>query len=341
MSNITIKTGLRLKQARVQAGYRTAKEFYEKFQLKPSTYTAHEAGRNPLNHKTARKYAQLLNVSESWLLAGIEPEELEKYVLHYGEVPRDNLLNKMLNEATTNYLKASGIQKGMDVAEFGCGTGSMACWIAEYIGESNTIYAIDKGFEQLSVTKRRASGLKIKNIEFIRTEISSKEPPIDQKVDLIYMRCFLHHLKKPKDVLEMAIDLLPQGGIILCMEPILGSFWSYPEIPEMQKAIDLYIRLGKSIGVDFDIGKKLFNYLFETNKLSNFKTFIYHGVGISKLEKSWIEMITSECAARYVDEKFVTEKEMDSIISKISNHISQENAIATLPEFVCVSGIKK
>ncbi len=341
MTETINKTGLRLKQARIQAGYHTAKEFYEKFQLTPSTYTAHESGRNPLNQKTAKRYAELLDVSDSWLLAGVEHEEINKYVLHYGEVPRDNLLNKMLNETTIQYLKAAGIQKGMHVAEFACGTGAMSCWLAEFVGDNGKVYAIDKGYEQTSLTERRASALNIKNIEIIRTEINSRAAPINKPVDLIYMRCFLHHLKNPTGVLKMAIDLLPENGIIVCMEPILSSFFAYPEIAETQKAIDLYIKLGEGLGLDFNIGHKLYHHLYSTNKLTDFKAFIYHGIGVSKLEKSWLEMITSECASRYIEKNLATEDEMDSIISKIRDHISQENSIQTLPEFVCISSRKK
>lgn len=336
----TSHSGDRLKIARIKAGYLTAKDFYEKFNIKASTYSAHESGRNPLSVKTAQQYGELLNTSFSWLLTGEETnhEDVEKYLLHYGQVPRDILLNKMLNEVTTQFIKSAGIQRGMTVAEFGCGTGSMSCWLAEFVGESGHVYAIDKGYEQLSITKKRAEALNIRNIEYIRTEIS--HTPLKLMADLVYMRCFLHHVKNPEKVIEMAINLLPPGGTIVCMEPILSSFWAYPDSAEMRKAVNLYIKLGQKYGLDFDIGTKLYHHLFNTNLLTSFQSFAHHGVGTSKFEKSWIEMITAECAIKYVEEGLATEKDMDNIISKISHHIEMENTIATLPQFVCITAKK-
>lgn len=341
MSQHIAHLGSRLKDARVKAGYQTAKDFYEKFKIKASTYSAHESGRNPLSLKTAMEYGKLLNVSASWLLTGGDEvnSEISKYILDYGQVPRDVLLNKMLNEVTTQYIKASGIQRGMKVAEFGCGTGSMSCWLAEHVGRTGTVYAIDKGYEQLSISRNRASKCQIDNIEFIRSEITNQ--PLNIKVDLIYMRCFLHHLKNPKEVIDMAIDILPSGGILVCMEPILSSFWSFPENQKTQKALHLYMQLGQKQGFDFDIGKKLHHYLENTSKLENFQAYIHQGAGVTKDEKSWIEMITSECASSYLEEKFVSESEMDNIISNISQYLEKSSTIATLPAFVCVTARKK
>lgn len=343
MLTVPYETGIRLKQARIQAGYKTAKDFYEKFRIKPSTYSAHEAGRNPLSLKIAKQYAHCLSVSENWLLTGAhdQQEELEKYALNYGEVPRDHLLNKMLNDVTVQHLKHAGLRRGMNVLELGCGTGSMTCWIAEYIGESSKIYAIDKNYEQLSITQRRAEELNIHNIETIRSEISLAAPLPSIQADFIYSRCFLHHLKHPQQILNMILELLPQHGALMCMEPIISSFWAYPEIPEMEEALGLYLKLGKTLELDFDIGKRLYSYLFQTNQLHEFTISILHGISISKLKKSWIEMITTECAAKYIELGLITEPKMDAMITAIKHHIKQEGTLSTLPQFVCLSAKKK
>lgn len=341
MNTAPSETGKRLKEARIKAGYLTAKDFYEKFSIKSSTYSAHELGRNPLSIKTAKQYGKLLNISFRWLLTGIdqtENENVEKYLLHYGQVPRDILLNKMLNEATIQYIKSAGIEKGMTVAEFGCGTGSISCWLAEYIGPESKLYAFDCGYEQLSIAKKRAEELNIKNIEFKRIDLSST--PIDIHVDLIYMRCFLHHLKNPEKIISNAINHLNKNGILICMEPILSSFYTYPTTKEIDKALNLYIKLGEKKGLDFDIGKKLYGYMQTKPNLENFQAFIYKGIGLNNFDKSWIEMITTECAARYIEEGMITAIEIDNILARLTEHINKTSIIATLPEFVCITAKK-
>ena len=62
--------GIRLKMARVAAGFKSAKEFCEKHNIPSSTYSLHETGRRNLRVKIAEKYAGLLDVSTAWLLTG-------------------------------------------------------------------------------------------------------------------------------------------------------------------------------------------------------------------------------------------------------------------------------
>lgn len=62
--------GVRLKTARVAAGFKSAREFYEKYKIPSSTYSLHETGRRNLKPRIAEKYAKLLGVNLSWLLTG-------------------------------------------------------------------------------------------------------------------------------------------------------------------------------------------------------------------------------------------------------------------------------
>lgn len=63
---------IRLKQARVAAGYRTAKEFSDSHQMPQSTYSTHEKGTRPLTMESAGVYADILGIKAAWLLFGDE-----------------------------------------------------------------------------------------------------------------------------------------------------------------------------------------------------------------------------------------------------------------------------
>ncbi len=62
----------RLKSAREAAGYRTGREFADKNGIAQSTYSTQEAGTRGIPAETAEQYADLLDVSPSWLLFGKE-----------------------------------------------------------------------------------------------------------------------------------------------------------------------------------------------------------------------------------------------------------------------------
>ena len=62
--------GIRLKTARMAAGFKSAKEFCDKYDIPSSTYSLHETGGRNLKPRIAEKYAELLGVNAAWLLTG-------------------------------------------------------------------------------------------------------------------------------------------------------------------------------------------------------------------------------------------------------------------------------
>lgn len=62
----------RLRAARKAAGYKSAREAWEKFEWNENTYRAHEAGPREIGKDNAVKYAAAFGVSLMWLLTGAE-----------------------------------------------------------------------------------------------------------------------------------------------------------------------------------------------------------------------------------------------------------------------------
>lgn len=61
----------RLKAARIAAGYKTAREAWEKFNWNANTYRAHEAGPREIGKANAIEYAAAFGVPLMWLLTGL------------------------------------------------------------------------------------------------------------------------------------------------------------------------------------------------------------------------------------------------------------------------------
>lgn len=63
----------RLRQARIQAGFKSARSAAIRFGWKPSTYASHENGQTPVPHEAAIAYAKAFKTSHVWLLTGERP----------------------------------------------------------------------------------------------------------------------------------------------------------------------------------------------------------------------------------------------------------------------------
>ena len=62
----------RLRQARIAAGFSTAKSFAERLNLPQPTYAMYELGKRGLSCEAAVQFTQALGVSLNWLLTGTE-----------------------------------------------------------------------------------------------------------------------------------------------------------------------------------------------------------------------------------------------------------------------------
>lgn len=71
----------RLKEARIAAGYETARLFIEKYNLLQSTYSLHETGQRAIGTQAAIAYSQHLDIDLNWLLTGEGQGPLTKKVL--------------------------------------------------------------------------------------------------------------------------------------------------------------------------------------------------------------------------------------------------------------------
>lgn len=61
---------VRLRDARITSGYKTAKAFAVCHKIPVSTYSMHETGRRGLRLEVAKRYCALLNIKLNWLLTG-------------------------------------------------------------------------------------------------------------------------------------------------------------------------------------------------------------------------------------------------------------------------------
>ncbi|WP_313195875.1 helix-turn-helix transcriptional regulator [Shinella zoogloeoides] len=80
----------RLKEARLEAGYKTASEAALATGANVATYIGHENGNRRLTVSTAERYASAFNVRASWLLTGEMPKHYASWEAFDG-IQQDNL----------------------------------------------------------------------------------------------------------------------------------------------------------------------------------------------------------------------------------------------------------
>lgn len=105
-----------------------------------------------------------------------------------------------------------GIKVGFHVLDYGCGPGSYVKAVAELIGQSGKIYALDVQPLALDLVKKVAARNQLMNVETILSDCKTGLP--DDSVDAVLLYDTFHGLADPNGVLEELHRVLKPNGIL-------------------------------------------------------------------------------------------------------------------------------
>jgi len=86
-----------------------------------------------------------------------------------------------------------GVRGGLTLLDFGCGSGNYTIPAADIVGETGTVYALDKDPWKLNKLMERAHSMGLKNIKKIETSGEVTIPLEDESVDVVLLYDILHN----------------------------------------------------------------------------------------------------------------------------------------------------
>jgi ubiquinone/menaquinone biosynthesis C-methylase UbiE len=127
-------------------------------------------------------------------------------LMSFGYKFRDFFLPRM------NILKEVGIKTGFHVLDYGCGPGSYITAVAELVGKSGKIYALD--VHPLAIQRVLSIASK-KQLTLVETICSNCKTGLhDNSVDVVLLYDTFHNLGDPNGVLEELYRVLKPNGIL-------------------------------------------------------------------------------------------------------------------------------
>ncbi len=184
---------------------------------------------------------------------------MDGYAFRGGEAGASRLevLDAVLGPDSRWWLAAAGLREGMRVVEVGCGTGAMTAWIAETVGPAGRVAAVDADARQIDLARAAAARKGISTIDFFRRRIPDEDLPAGE-YDLAYARLVLMHVRDPEGALRSMVRALKPGGLLVCEEATARTAFAFPPDDVVIRTGRLFEDLGRALGVDFDIGDRLF-----------------------------------------------------------------------------------
>ena len=111
-----------------------------------------------------------------------------------------------------NVLEEVGILPGYHVLDYGCGPGSYITPLANLVGESGQIFALDVHPLAVQKVQRIASKKRLANVDTIQSDCQTTLT--DKSMDVVLLYDILHELKEPDKILKELHRILKQDGIL-------------------------------------------------------------------------------------------------------------------------------
>jgi SAM-dependent methyltransferase len=220
----------------------------------------------------------------------------------------------------------------MRVADLGCGVGMVTALLAELVGPGGEVVGIDSSGAQLTQARERlnTAGGHIRFVEASATDTGL----LSGSFDLVYSRFLLIHLAEPERALREMFSLLKPDGIMVCEDGDLTASGSEP--PSALGAFaDLWGRLGPRRGLDYTLGRRLFQMVLAAGFPTPGITFNQPVVARGE-HKRFLELSVAEAGPAFICSGLITSRELHRTLFKMRRLAEDETVLAVMPRMAQV-----
>ena len=192
------------------------------------------------------------------------PEE-QAHVLgtHDEEIHRLGLQHRVWRPRALDAWRRAGISTGQTVLDIGCGPGYASLDLAEIVGPSGKVLAMDKSRRFLDALASFQRERGISNIQSHGIDLNDAELPV-VKADAAWTRWVYAFVREPRGLLVRVAKRLKSGGVYVIHEHIDYSTWRLaPRLPELEEYVQAVMDSWRADGGEPDIGLELPAWLHE------------------------------------------------------------------------------
>ena len=110
-----------------------------------------------------------------------------------------------------------GLKPGMNVADIGAGSGFFSRLMAERVGPTGTVYAVEISSCLIDRIKKSADAANLRNIKTLLGTARTPKLP-DRSADLVFVAESYHHFEYPKEMLQQIRKALKPDGLLVIVD---------------------------------------------------------------------------------------------------------------------------
>jgi SAM-dependent methyltransferase len=190
---------------------------------------------------------------------------------HDEEVSRLALQHSVWRPRALDAWRRAGFTLGQVLVDVGCGPGHASLDLAEIVGPSGRVVAVDRSRRFLHALEQACRRRGLANIEPLELDLDEAVLPAF-RADGAWCRWVFAFLRRPRDLLARVAAALKPGGVLVAHEYLDYSTWRLaPRVPEFEEFVRLVMEAWRASGGEPDIGLELPLWLeelgFETRSL--------------------------------------------------------------------------
>ena len=161
-----------------------------------------------------------------------------------------------------------GIQAGMEIADFGSGSGHYTLAAAKALMSTGRVYAIDAQKDLLTKLKNNATRSGLYNVEVIWGDIEKPNGTKlrDGSIDLVFLSNILFQVEDKNGVINEAKRVLKQGGRVLIVD-WADSFGGIGPTPKMvirkDKVQTMFDKAGFHMDREITAGSHHYGFIYK------------------------------------------------------------------------------
>jgi SAM-dependent methyltransferase len=199
------------------------------------------------------------------------------YVLgtHDDEIYRLGFQHRVWRPRALDAWARAKIGDGCKVIDFGAGPGFATMDLAEIVGPTGAVHALERSQRFLDTLEAQAKARGFSQVKAHEIDITTDPIPV-QDADAAWARWIFAFLPNPKTALEKLIGALKPGGAIVVHEYIHYETWRLsPRAPNFERFVDEVVANWRASGGEPDIARDLPAWLTEMGlKLESFRPFV-------------------------------------------------------------------
>ena len=234
------------------------------------------------------------------------------------------------NSMTRRFLAEAGVTRGQRVIELGCGGGEVTQILAELVGPSGEVVAIDRDPRALAMAGDRMKENGIEHVRISSVDLAGDGAELkdleSEPFDVLTGRRVLMYLPDPVEVLRRLSGLLRSGGLTVFEEADLTMVPArLSPMPAHDRAADWLRQMLVAEGADTAMGLGLPATLAKAGlKFERIRAeAVIEGQGTQFPLSGMLKLLQT----RFISTGIATQEEVDSLVAQVEAESSDRTSV--------------